>query len=234
MREDVEFNQRLAALAAADGRVAEANVAAAAVFAAAREAVTARLEHVAAGLVPAGAGDAAAVGRQVTLADAAGEAALANLNAVEGAAAGAGPFAKHFAKVLQRRAGYVVRARALDLESPFTLLERQLAPGQYGPVGPCRCASRRGAGLKAKAGPAGSGGTPFQKNTCHQQTPFAIRRRRAARRGLEFRPHTGTRGPAASGSRNRFPAKPLAAPVSIRSMRKKASHPVGQLRTGKV
>jgi hypothetical protein len=81
------MTNRSSARPAAAGRVIEANEAAAAVLAAAVERLAARLQDRAASLVAAGAGDGAAVGRVLTLANAAGEVALADGQAVQGRAA---------------------------------------------------------------------------------------------------------------------------------------------------
>src|ERR1700722_16591101 len=138
---------RTSARPAAAGRVVEADIAAAAVLAAAIKRLTARLHDRAARLVAAAAGDAAAVGRVFALADAAGEVALANGQAVQGRAARAQSARERLAKILQRGAGHVVVADAVDLEPLFAFFESQLAARHNTPAG-CGCAggqtSRRG------------------------------------------------------------------------------------------
>lgn len=133
---------KLLAGAAANRRVVEANVAAAAVLAARREAFAAGLQHFAALLVAAGAGDAAAIGSVLTLAMAVGHRALAHLHAVHHAAAAAKPVAQHAAKVLQCGARHFVFAAAVHLEAAGAFLEFDLAPRHHAPI----AGHRRGSG----------------------------------------------------------------------------------------
>ena len=93
-------NYKLRAGAAADRRVVEADVAAAARFAAGVEAVAARLNHGLAGLVAGGAADAAAVFGVFALANTDGEVALAAGDSVARAAAAAETIGQHAAEVL--------------------------------------------------------------------------------------------------------------------------------------
>jgi hypothetical protein len=125
---------QLAAGAAADRRVVEADVAAAAAFAALLEAVAASLNHGAAFLVAAGAANAAAVLRVFTLALAAGEIALAALNAIPGTAAAAQAIAQHAAEILQRAAGDFVIAAAVNLAALLSFFEFDRATRQHTPV----------------------------------------------------------------------------------------------------
>jgi hypothetical protein len=127
-------NQQLSAGAAADRRVVEADVAAATAFAALREAIAASLQHRTAGLVAAGAADAATVFRVFTLALATAEVHLAALNAVPGAAAAAHTVAQHAAEILQRAAGDFVIAAAMNLAAGLRLFEFDRAAGQNTPV----------------------------------------------------------------------------------------------------
>ena len=90
---------------AADRRVVEAHVAAAAVFAALVAAFAAGLQLGAALLVAAGATNCAAIGGVLALAMAIGERALAALDAIVRAVATAAAVAQHAAKILQRAAG---------------------------------------------------------------------------------------------------------------------------------
>src|SRR6478609_3937858 len=98
--------QQLGAGAAANRRVVEADVAAAAAFTALREAVAAGLNHGLAGLVAARAADAAAVLGVFALANTDGEVALATANAVAGASTAAQAIGQHAAEILQRAAGH--------------------------------------------------------------------------------------------------------------------------------
>jgi hypothetical protein len=101
------------AAAAANRRVVERNVAATAGFEALRQALAASLNDLAAGLVAALASDAHAVLRRFAGANAADQAALANVDAVERAVAGASSVAQHLAQVLQGGGGDFVIANAL-------------------------------------------------------------------------------------------------------------------------
>src|ERR1043165_1701590 len=93
------------AAAAANRRIAEADVAAAALLQAAGDRLAAGLQDLPARFVAADAGDTAAVFGVLARANAAGEVALADGNAVERAAAAAKAPRKHLAEVLQGAAG---------------------------------------------------------------------------------------------------------------------------------
>lgn len=140
----------LRAGAAADGRVVEADVAAAAAFAALLQAFAALLDHLAAGLVAAGAVDAAAVLGELALAVAASEVDLAAGDAVVGAAAAAEAVAEHLAEVLQRAAGDFIFTAAPDLAAGRGLFAFDRAARQNAPVGVCRRAGRDRARLIAR------------------------------------------------------------------------------------
>jgi len=160
------------ARAAADGRVVEAHVAAAAVLAALADALAASLELLAAFLVAAGAGDAAAVFGLLALAMATGEVALADADAVFTAAATAATFGQHAAEILQRALGHFVLAAAIDLEAALALLELHRAARHALPVGVLRRA-RGGvaglpAGLRSVLGGRHRGGTLQQSRSSHQ------------------------------------------------------------------
>ena len=114
---------------AAAGRVVEADVAAAAVLAAGVERLAAGLQDGAARLVAAGAGNRAAIGGGLTLADAASEVALADGQPVEGRAAGAKPARECLAEILQRGAGHLVVAGAVDLHPSLHFSNRSLQLG---------------------------------------------------------------------------------------------------------
>jgi hypothetical protein len=132
---------------AAAGRVVETHVAAATLLQAAFERGAAGLQDCRAGLVAAGAGDAAAVSGLLALADAAREVALAKRQAVERAAAGAQSAGECLAQVLQRRAGDIVIAVAVDLEAAGALFDLQRAPWNHAPAcrgSACGQTSRRG------------------------------------------------------------------------------------------
>ena len=95
------FNPRqLGAGAAANRRVVEADIAAAAAFTALREAIAAGLNHGLAGLVAARAANAAAVFGVFALANTDGEVALAAGDSVARAAAAAETVGQHAAEVL--------------------------------------------------------------------------------------------------------------------------------------
>ena len=162
--------------AAADRRVVERDVAAAAALAAGGEAIAARLENRAAGLVAGDAGDAAAVLGVLTLASATGEVALAAADAVLAAADAAESVAEHAAEILQRATSNFVFATTMDLESAGALFEFDFATRQNTPIGGGRRASRDAAGLPAW-GAAGEGSNrgraTFQHNTgCHKKDSF--------------------------------------------------------------
>jgi hypothetical protein len=81
------------------------------------------LDHGTAGLVTRRAADTAAVFGVLAFALAARKVALAALDAVPGAATAAQPVCKHAAKVLQRAAGNLIVAAAMDLAAARRLLE---------------------------------------------------------------------------------------------------------------
>ena len=114
---------KLRAGTAADRRVVEADVAAAAALAALRQAVAACLNHRTAGLVAARAADAAAVFRVFAFANTAREIALAAGDAVAGAAAAAQAVTQHAAEILQRATGDFVIAAAMNLAASRSLFE---------------------------------------------------------------------------------------------------------------
>jgi hypothetical protein len=128
------LSQELRAGTAAHGRVVEADVAAAAAFAALRQAVAAGLDHGLAGLVAARAADAAAVLGVFALANTDGEIALTARDAVAGATAAAQTVSQHAAEVLQRSAGDFVLAAAVDLAAVRGLFELDAAARQHAPV----------------------------------------------------------------------------------------------------
>jgi hypothetical protein len=156
---------RLAGSAAARG-VVEANVAAAALLQAALQRRTAGLEDRAARLVAAGAGDAAAILCVFTLADAAGQVALADAQSVERTAAGAQPARERAAEIVQRGTGNVVIAVAVDLKSTGALLNLHGASGNDTPSG-----RRSGgeAGLRRRNGRS-TGRTKEQTSFQHHRT----------------------------------------------------------------
>ena len=120
--------------ATANRRVVEAHVAAAAALAAAAQAVAAGLNHCLAGLVARCAANAAAIFRKLALANTASEIALAAANSVAGATAAAQAIRQHPAKVLQRSAGHIVIAAAMNLAAVRGLFELDRAARQYTPV----------------------------------------------------------------------------------------------------
>ena len=144
-------SQQLGAGTAADRRVVEADVAAAAALAALLQAIAARLNHRAAFLVAARAANAAAILRVLALALTASEVDLAALNAVPGAAAAAQAVAQHAAKILQRTAGDFVIAAAVNLAARLCLFEFDRATRQHAPVRIRRRASRIRTWLNALA-----------------------------------------------------------------------------------
>jgi hypothetical protein len=120
---------RLGAGAAAAGRAAEADVAAATRVAAGLQAIAAGLQHVAAFGVAADASDAAAVGGVFTLAVAAAQAEVADLDAIPGATTGAGAIAQCLTKTLQSGRRNLIGALAVQLEAALALFEPEFAPG---------------------------------------------------------------------------------------------------------
>ena len=135
----LQFNvQQLGAGAAADWRVVEADVAAAAAFAALREAVAAGLNHGLASLVAARAANAAAVLGVFALANTDGEVALAAGDSVARAAAAAETVGQHAAEVLQRAAGNFIIAAAMNLAAVRSLFEFDGTTRQHAPIGRLR------------------------------------------------------------------------------------------------
>jgi len=129
---------QLRAGAAANWRVVEADVAAATRFAAGVEAIAAGLDHGLAGFVAGGAADAAAVFGVFALANTDGEVALATGDSVARAAAAAEAIGQHAAEVLQRAAGNVIIAAAMDLAAVRGLFELDGATRQHAPIGRLR------------------------------------------------------------------------------------------------
>jgi hypothetical protein len=145
------LNLSLRARAAAHGRVVEADVAAATVFAARRKRVAAGLNHRCARLVAARAADAAAVLGVFALAGALREVALTAADAVACAVAAAQAVAQHAAEVLQRATSDFIIAAAMDLAAGRGLFEFDGATWQHAPVGACRRTGGQRAGLHALA-----------------------------------------------------------------------------------
>ena len=189
---------QLGAGAAADRRVIEADVAAATAFAALREAVAAGLQHRTAGLVAAGAADAAAVFGVLALALAAAEVHLAALDAVPGAAAAAETIAQHAAEILQRTAGDFVVAAAMNLAAVLRLFEFDRAPRQNAPIRARRRTLWKRAGLKALAGVRerrdGRRTTLQQCRRCHNTDSFRLANHLAGSQAAARRPQL-IRGP---------------------------------------
>jgi len=159
---------------AAAARVAEANVAAAAALAAGFQAIAAGLQHLTALGVAAGAGDAAAVLRVLALAVTAAEIEVANLDAIPGAAAGAGAITKSLTKALQRGTGHRIIARTMEAEAPLALLEPQFTPWHHADIrrgsrggGIRRPGSRRRSGRKSTS--------TFHDSAGHKQHSFGER-----------------------------------------------------------
>lgn len=162
--------------AAANRRVVERDVAAATAVAAGGQAIAARLENRAAGLVARRAGDAAAILRVLTLADAASEVTLTAADPILAAADTAEPVAEHAAEILQRATGDFVFTATVDLEAARALLEFHFATRQDTPIGRGRRACRDGAWLPARSAArerSDGGRTTFHYHTrCHRKTPF--------------------------------------------------------------
>ena len=108
------------------------------------------MEHLTAGLVAAGARDAAAVLGQFALARAAAQIDLAAGDSVEGAATAAQAVADHLAEVLQGSAGDVVITTTVNLEPTRALFEPQFAPRQHAQVGAGGARAGQCSGLKTK------------------------------------------------------------------------------------
>jgi hypothetical protein len=119
---------------AANRRVVEADVTAAAALAARAETIAAGLDHCTAGFVARGAADAAAVFGVFALANTDGEVALAARNSIAGATAAAETIGQHAAEVLQRATGDFVLAAAMDLAAVRGLFELNGATRQHAPV----------------------------------------------------------------------------------------------------
>jgi hypothetical protein len=143
--------------------------------AASRTAIAASLDHFAALLVAAGAGDADAVFGAFALAEAQSELALADLNAIAAADARAGAVAQHIAEILQLSAGHFIFAATVDFAAASALFEFHLATGQDGKTG------GRGGRSRAKRGlPRGRRGTPGAarhrtfRNDCTSHRPTLL------------------------------------------------------------
>jgi hypothetical protein len=159
---------------AAAARVAEANVAAAAALAAGFQAIAAGLQHFAALGVAACAGDAAAFLRVLALAVTAAEIEVANLNAVPGAAAGAGAIAQSLTKTLQRGTGNRIVACAVEAEAPLALLEPQFTTRHHADVR----RGGRGGGIRRPGSGRRSGRkstSTFHHSAGHKQHSFGER-----------------------------------------------------------
>ena len=127
-------SSNVSAGAAADRRVVEADVAAAARFAAGVEAVAACLNHRLASLVARRAADAAAVFGVFALANTDGEVALAAGDSVARAAAAAETISQHAAKVLQRAASDIIITAAMDFAAIRGFFELDDATRQHAPI----------------------------------------------------------------------------------------------------
>lgn len=143
---------KLRAGAAADRRVVEADVAAAAALAALLQAVAAGLNHGLAGLIATRAADAAAVLRVFAFANTDREIALAAGDAVARAAAAAQAVGQHAAEILQCAAGYFIIAAAVNLTAVRGLFELDGAAWQHAPVGRLRLADLAGLNAGDRAG----------------------------------------------------------------------------------
>jgi hypothetical protein len=230
VRQRSQFARHLAG-AAANRRVVERDVAAASAVAAGGQAIAARLENRAAGLVARRAGDAAAVLRVLTFADAASEVALTAADPVLAAADTAQPVAEHAAEVLQRATSDFVFAAAMDLEAAGALLELHLATGQDAPIGRGGRTCRDGAGLPTRgaARERGDGGrTAFHNYTgCHRKTPFV---RPSARRNESHWQATVSLRRDSGKERPSF-ARPLAGQSASHAEETKASRKTGKALT---
>jgi hypothetical protein len=158
------------ARAAAAGRVAEADVTAAAGVAAGFEACAAGLEHVAALGVAAGAGDTATVLRVFALTVAAAQRQIADLDAVPGAAARAHAIAQSLTKILQRGGRLRIVTIAVNAETTLALFEPQLAARNDADVG--RRGGRASARLiRPRRRPGGEGSArTFGQNSAGHRT----------------------------------------------------------------
>jgi hypothetical protein len=149
-----------------------------------REAIAAGLQHLAAGLVAAGAADAAAVFRVFTLALAAAEVHLAALNAIPGATAAAQTIAQHAAEILQRAAGDFVIAAAMNLAAVLRLFEFNRAAWENAPIRARRRTLWERARLNAldwgRERRTGRGTTLQQCRRCHNTDSFRLANQRAA------------------------------------------------------
>ena len=170
--DDQHHDDQLRARAAAAGRVAEADVAAATGVAAGFDAVAASLDHLTALGVAAVAGDAAAVLGVFARAVATAEVDVADLDAVPGAAARAGSLAEGLAEILQRGGGDRVVALAVDLAAGLGLLELQRAAGHDADVRGRRGSLVRLRGSRNGAGGEGTPARTFQHGTRHNGTPL--------------------------------------------------------------
>jgi hypothetical protein len=160
----------LAGAAAADRGIAERDAALATGFVAGGHAVAAGLQHLAAFLVAAGAGHAAAVFGHFDLAMTAAQIADAHGHAVPHAAAAAGAAGQHLAEVLQSAASDFIIARAAHLEAASALLELHRATRQHAHV-------RRGRhGARVDRAHVRSRSHPFRHHhRRHYSTPFKSR-----------------------------------------------------------
>lgn len=151
--------------AAADGRVVERNVAAATRLAASLQAIAAGLQHGTALRVATDALNANAVFGVLASAKTHRQIALANLDAIAGAATTAQAIAEHLAQVLQSSARDFVVAAAVDLKTAGTLLESHLAARQNAPIR--RSGGPSGDAASLAEGSDGGGGTFQQHRSRH-------------------------------------------------------------------
>jgi hypothetical protein len=125
------------------------------------------LNHRAAGLVAGRAADAAAVFRILAFTLTAREIALATGDTIPRAIAAAQAVGQHPAQVLQRAAGNLIVAPALDLAAVRRLFELDGATRQHAPIRRRRRTGRYGTGLPARVLPTkgcSCGRTAFEQS----------------------------------------------------------------------
>lgn len=131
-----------------------------------RQAIAAGLDQFAAGLVAALTGDAHAILRAFAGANAKGQVALADADAVERAAATAHSVGQHLAQILQRAAGHLIVTGAPNFQASLALLDLHRATRHDAPIsgswsGWRRC--RKARSPKCRGPERG----PFENRTAH-------------------------------------------------------------------
>lgn len=120
--------------AAANRRAIETYKTSTAAVGAGSQGIAAGLDQLTAGVVAAGAGDAAAIFGEFTLAHSASQLDVADGHAVELTANGTEPTRQHSAEILHHATGHFIRTTAVNFHAVGTLLEANVAPRNHAPI----------------------------------------------------------------------------------------------------